>query len=78
VSRKRFRLTVRAPRGVKVSKVVVRVNRKLRKRASARSGKAKLKLTLSRLPRGKLRVAVQVRGSDGRTYAASRTYRACR
>jgi hypothetical protein len=71
-----LRITVRAPRGVRMASAVVRVGRKVR--ARVRGGRPSKRVALRRLPKGRVKVRIDVRGTNGRSYRAVRTYTTCR
>ena len=73
VSRRKFVIRVRAPRGVSVTSTTVFVNK--RKAGSGRGSKAVI--NLKGLPRGKVKVKVVAVLSDGRQLALKRTYKTC-
>jgi hypothetical protein len=76
VSRRRFRIRLRAPHGARVVSAVVRI--KGRKPVRVRGGRrTTAPVDLRGLPKGKFKVRVRVRASNGRTYKSSRTYRTC-
>jgi hypothetical protein len=72
-SRRHFRIKLRAPRGVTLSSAVVRVNGKVRGKARGR----RTVVDLRGLPKGRAVVSIVVRGTNGRTYRSTRTYRTC-
>jgi hypothetical protein len=73
VSRRKFSIRVRAPKGVAVATTTVYVNR--RKAGTGRGSAAVI--NLKGLPRGKVKVKVVAVLSDGRSLVISRTYRTC-
>jgi hypothetical protein len=73
VSRRKFKIRIRAPRGLSVTKTTVFVNK--RKAGSGRGGKATI--SLKGLPRGKVKVKVVAVLSDGRQLVLKRTYKTC-
>jgi hypothetical protein len=75
VSRRRFALRVRAPKGVKLRSVRVYVNGR---RAATRRGKQlRVPISLRGLPRGKVRVRIVATTTKGRRITVRRTYRTC-
>ena len=75
VSRRRFRIRLRTPRGAKLAKVTVRVNGKLVR--TVRGKRITARVDLRGLPRGRFRVKIEVRTVDGRKVSATRRYRTC-
>jgi hypothetical protein len=75
VSRRRFRIRLRTPRGAKLAKVTVRVNGKLVR--TVRGKRITARVDLRGLPRGRFRVKIEVRTVDGRKVTATRRYRTC-
>ena len=75
VSRRRFRIRLRTPRGAKLAKVTVRVNGKLVR--TVRGKRITAKVDLRGLPRGRFRVKIQVTTADGRKVTTTRRYRTC-
>ena len=75
VSRRRFRIRLRTPRGAKLAKVTVRVNGKLVR--TVRGKRITAQVDLRGLPRGRFRVKIEVRTVDGRKVSATRRYRTC-
>jgi hypothetical protein len=73
VSRRKFVIRVRAPRGVSVTSTTVFVNN--RKAGSSRRPSAVI--SLKGLPRGKVKVKVVALLSDGRQLVLRRTYQTC-
>jgi hypothetical protein len=73
VSRRKFKIRIRAPRGLSVTKTTVYVNR--RKAGSGRGNNAAI--SLKGLPKGKFKVKVVAVLSDGRQLVLNRTYRTC-
>ncbi|MDQ1702582.1 MAG: hypothetical protein QOF57_1834 [Frankiaceae bacterium] len=75
VSRRRFVVRVRAPRGTKLRSVRVYVGNR---RAVTRSGsRLKVPVTLRGLPRGKVRVRIVAVTTKGKRITVRRTYRTC-
>jgi hypothetical protein len=75
MSRRRFRIRVRAPRGTTLVSAVVRVNKRVRGRVDGRYARATV--DLRGLPKGRFVVRIELRASDGRAYRATRSYRTC-
>ena len=75
VSRRKFSIRLRVPKGSTVVSAEVKVNGK---RAAVRRG-ARLRsvVNLTQLPKGSFRVDIALRLADGRTVKGSRTYRTC-
>jgi hypothetical protein len=73
VSRRKFVIRVRAPRGISVTSTTVFVNN--RKAGSSRRSSAVI--NLKGLPRGKVKVKVVALLSDGRQLVLRRTYKTC-
>jgi hypothetical protein len=73
VSRRKFAIRVRAPRGITVTSTTVFVNG--RKAGTGRGNSAVI--NLRGLPRGKVKVKVVAQLSDGRQLAVRRTYKTC-
>jgi hypothetical protein len=72
-SRRHFLIRLRAPRRVTMRSAVVRVNGKVRGKVRGRRSV----IDLRGLPKGRAVVAIEVRGTDGRAYRSTRTYRTC-
>jgi hypothetical protein len=75
VSRRRFRITLSAPRGTSVVSATVSVNGKVKARVSG--GRTRAPVDLRGLPKGRVKVKIAVTASDGTTYSSTRTYRTC-
>jgi hypothetical protein len=74
--RRKFRFRFKNPRGVKVKRVVVRINGK---RTQARRGKDIKSLRIRKLPRrGKFRVKIVATLNTGVKSVSTRTYKGCR
>jgi hypothetical protein len=73
ISRRKFVIRVRAPRGVSVTSTTVFVNN--RKAGAGRGSSAVI--NLKGLPRGKVKVKVVALLSDGRQLVLKRTYKTC-
>jgi hypothetical protein len=74
-SRRRFRITLRAPRRTTVVSATVAVNGKVK--ARVKGGRTTAPVNLRGLPKGRVKVKIAIRASDGRTYTGTRTYRTC-
>jgi hypothetical protein len=75
VSRRRFRIRLRHPRGARVASAVVRVNGK--KVATRRGRRITAPVNLRGLPKGRFAVRITVKLADGRTVSGTRRYRTC-
>ena len=75
VSRRRFRIRLRHPRGARVASAVVRVNGK--KVATRRGRRITAPVNLRGLPKGRFAVKITVKLADGRTVSGTRRYRTC-
>jgi hypothetical protein len=72
VSRSTLKLRIRAPKGLRMKRAVIKVNGKTRhviKRVKT--------VTLRRLPAGRFVVVVKVRASNSRVFKAKRVYKSC-
>jgi hypothetical protein len=74
-SRRKFKITLKAPRGLAVVSATVAINGKVK--ARVKRGRTKAPVDLRGLPKGRVKVKVAVKASDGRTYVGTRTYRTC-
>jgi spore coat-associated protein N len=74
VSRGKIKLKLKAPAGLTIVSATVTVNGKVN--ARLKGAKAGKPVSLRGLPK-KSKVKVTLRASDGKTYSATRTYRAC-
>ena len=75
VSRRKFRIRLRHPRGARVKSAVVRLNGK---RVATRRGKrVTAPVNLRGLPKGRFTVRITVKLADGRTVNGTRRYRTC-
>jgi hypothetical protein len=74
-SRRKFTITLKAPRGLSVVSATIAINGKVKARVTG--GRTKAPVDLRGLPKGRVRVKVAVKASDGKTYTATRTYRTC-
>lgn len=75
VSRRKFRIRLRTPKGVKVAQAEVKVNGKRVKIVKGRRLTAPV--DLRSLPKGRFKVTIVVRLADGRRVQGTRTYRTC-
>ena len=75
VSRRRFRIRLRTPRGVSITRVVVKVNRKTVR--TVRGRRITAPVNLRGLPRGRFTVSIQITTADGRRVSGQRRYRTC-
>jgi hypothetical protein len=75
VSRRRFTIRLRAPNGARVVSATITIKGK--KPVTVKGRKARAPVNLRGLPKGKIRVRVTVRASNGRTYTHTRMYRTC-
>jgi hypothetical protein len=73
ISRRKFVIRVRAPRGVSVTSTTVFVNN----RKAGTGGGSSAVINLKGLPRGKVKVKVVALLSDGRQLVVKRTYKTC-
>lgn len=76
VSRRSFTLKLKAPRGTRLTKVVVRVGTG-RARTFSGSSLSDRKVDLRGLPRGSAKVRITVTTSDRRSVTVTRTFRTC-
>ena len=74
-SRRKFTITLKAPRGLSVVSATIAINGKVK--ARVKGGHTKAPVDLRGLPKGRVKVKVAVKASDGKTYTATRTYRTC-
>ena len=75
VSRRKFRIRLRHPRGARVLSAVVRVNGK--RVATRRGARITAPVNLRGLPKGRFTVRITVKLADGRTVSGTRRYRTC-
>ncbi|MGH2946543.1 MAG: hypothetical protein ACRDPC_09855 [Solirubrobacteraceae bacterium] len=73
VSRRRFKIRLRAPGGAKVRSATVKVKGKQTVRVKGR----RAVVSLRGLRKGRVKVRITVRASNARTYRSKRTYRTC-
>ncbi len=74
-SRRKFSITLKAPRGLSVVSATIAINGKVK--ARVKGGRTKAPVDLRGLPKGRVKVKVAVKASDGKTYTGTRTYRTC-
>jgi hypothetical protein len=78
VSRRRFKIHVRRPKGVTFKKVTITVNRKAKvKLKGLKARKLKATVSLRGLPKGKVVVKVVAETTAGAKLTSTRTYRTC-
>jgi hypothetical protein len=75
VSRRRFRIRLRTPRGTRIVRATVKLNGKRFKTVKGRRLTAAV--DLRGLPKGRFKVAIEIRTADGRRVTATRRYRTC-
>ena len=75
VSRRSFRVRVRAPKGQRLRRATVIVNGK--PRATRRGRKLSLPVNLRGLPRGTIRVRIVATTTRGKRVVSERRYRTC-
>jgi hypothetical protein len=74
-SRRKFTIKLKAPAGATVVSATITINGKVKARVSG--GKTRAPVDLRGLPKGKFKVTIATRASDGKTYTSTRTYRTC-
>jgi hypothetical protein len=74
-SRRKFRITLKAPRGTHVVSATVAVDGKVKARVTG--GRTQAPVDLRGLPKGRVKVKIAIKASDGKTYTSTRTYRTC-
>jgi hypothetical protein len=75
VSRRKFRIKLRTPKGTRITQATVSINGKKKKTFK---GKAiKPSVDLRGLPKGKITVKIDIRTADGRKVTLTRKYRTC-
>ena len=78
VSRRKFAIHVRRPKGVTFKKVTITVNRKPKvKLKGLKARKLKATVNLRGLPKGKVVVKVVAETTTGTKLTSTRTYRTC-
>jgi hypothetical protein len=77
VSRRKFRIRLRAPNGARVRWATVSIKGKKTVRVAGGRARTTATVNLRGLPKGKFKVRVRVHASNGRTYRSTRTYRTC-
>ena len=75
VSRRKFKIRLRAPNGHKVVSAQIRIKGK--KTVNVKRGRTRAAVNLRGLRKGKVKVRLAVRASNGKTYRSTRTYRTC-
>ncbi len=75
VSRRKFRIRLRTPKGAKLAKVTVSLNGKLIR--TVRGKRITAKVDLRGLPKGRFKVKIVVTTVDGRKVTGTRRYRTC-
>jgi hypothetical protein len=75
VSRRRFKVRLRVPGNARVVSAKVRINGKVK--ARVKGARTRAPVNLRGLPKGKVKVTIVTRASNGRTYRSKRTYRTC-
>jgi uncharacterized delta-60 repeat protein len=75
VSRRSFKIRLRIPRGAKATKATVKVNGKQVKVITG--SRLRAAIDLRGLPKGKSKVSITVKLTDGSTLTGARTYRTC-
>ncbi len=75
VSRRKFRIRLRTPKGAKLTKVTVSLNGKLIR--TVKGKRITAKVDLRGLPKGRFKVKIQVTTADGRKVTGTRKYRTC-
>jgi hypothetical protein len=75
MSRRRFSIRLKAPKGTRVKSATIAINGKVK--ARVKGGRTRAPVNLRGLPKGKVTVKVTVRASNGKTYVSKRTYRTC-
>lgn len=75
VSRRRFRIRLRSPKGAKIASATVRLRGRT---VATRKGKrVTAPIDLRGLPKGKFKVSIRIALRDGRVVKGTRTYRTC-
>jgi hypothetical protein len=78
VSRRKFKIHLRKPRGFVLRTLVVKVNKKTKIRLrGAKARRAKATLNLRGLPAGKVKVKIVATSTKGAKIVSKRTYRTC-
>jgi hypothetical protein len=75
VSRRKFTVRLKVPLGAKVVSATIKINGKVKARVKA--GKTRAPVNLRGLPKGKVKVTIATKASDGHKYTSTRTYRTC-
>jgi len=78
ISRRKFPITIRRPKGVKFKKLTITVNGRAKIKAKGlKARKLKAKVNLRGLPRGKVVVKIVAQTTDGRKLVSKRKYKTC-
>jgi hypothetical protein len=75
VSRRKFTIHLRVPGGARVKSATIAINGKVK--ARVKGGKTRAPVNLRGLPRGKVKVKIATKATNGHTYKSTRTYRTC-
>ena len=75
VSRRKFRIRLRTPRGTRIVRATVKLNGKRVK--TVKGKRLTAAVDLRGLPKGRFKVAIEIRTADGRKVTATRRYRTC-
>jgi hypothetical protein len=75
VSRRKFTVRLKVPLGASVVSATITINGKVK--ARVKGGRTRAPVNLRGLPKGKVKVRIATRASDGRSYTSTRTYRTC-
>ena len=75
VSRRRFQIRLRSPRGLQVTKATVKLDGRLV--ATRRGSRLTAPVDLRGLPKGRFSVTIEMKLVDGRSVRATRRYRTC-
>ena len=74
VSRRKFRITLRTPRGTRITQATVFINKK---RKTFKGSSIKPTLDLRGLPKDRVTVKIEIKTADGRKVSQTRRYRTC-
>ena len=75
VSRRKFRIKLRTPRGTRITQATIFINGKKKKTFTGRA--IKPTVDLRGLPKGKITVRIEIKTADGRSAKLTRKYRTC-
>ena len=75
VSRRKFRIRLRTPKGTRIVRATVKLNGKRFK--TVKGKRLTAAVDLRGLPKGRFKVAIEIRTADGRKVTATRRYRTC-